>query len=271
MDNPIKTRWAAGKPIINGWLSIASSFSAEIMAAQGFDTVTVDLQHGMVDTQSMVGMFQAMRASKVGILTRVPWLEPGAIMRALDAGAHGVICPMINNAQEAAEFVSYCRYPPHGTRSFGPTRAVFSLGADYYKHANDSIVCLAMIETADGVKNLEEIVATPGIDGVYIGPSDLTIGYTNGRLPAGFDREEDEMIEVIKRIKKAAHRAGIKAALHTGSADYAAKAIGWGFDMVTVRNDVGFLAAGAKAAVSRIHDLLGKATKETGPDANQAY
>src|SRR5215207_5368432 len=114
----IKSLWAEGKPVLNGWLSIANAFSAEIMAEQGYDSITIDLQHGVVDYQAMVGMLQALRASEVTPLVRVPWLDPAAVMRALDAGAYGVICPMIDNRAQAAEFVSYMRYPPEGTRSF---------------------------------------------------------------------------------------------------------------------------------------------------------
>ena len=126
--NNLKTRWDAGEPTINGWLSIASPFVAEIMAAQGYDSVTIDLQHGAVDYQCALGMLQAMRASGVVPMVRVPWLDPGAIMKALDAGAYGIICPMVNTRADAERLVSYLRYPPLGTRSFGPTRATFSAG-----------------------------------------------------------------------------------------------------------------------------------------------
>lgn len=255
--NGIKRLWAEGKPVINGWLSIASPFTAEIMAAQGYDSVTIDIQHGVVDYQCAVTMLQAMRASGVTPMARVPWLDPGAIMKVLDAGAYGVICPMVNSRTEAEALVSYMRYPPHGTRSFGPTRANFSAGPGYAKEANDTVLCFAMIETAEAVENLEEIVTTPGLDGVYIGPADLTLGVTNGRLAPGFDRTEPEMIEVIKRILMAAHAAGKKAGLHNGSAEYAAKAVGWGFDLVTVSNDVRLMAGAAGASVAKVRELIG--------------
>ena len=194
----IKSLWAEGKPVLNGWLSIANAFSAEIMAEQGYDSITIDLQHGVVDYQAMVGMLQAMRASEVTPLVRVPWLDPAAMMRALDAGAYGVICPMIDNRAQAAELVSYIRYPPDGTRSFGPTRAAFSAGPNYAGEADKNVLCFAMIETAEAFRNVEEIVSTPGLDGVYIGPSDLTLGLTGQRYPFGFDREEPEMVEAIQ-------------------------------------------------------------------------
>lgn len=257
IKNKLKILWENGQPAVNGWLSIANPFSAEIMAAQGYDSLTVDIQHGVIDYADAVRMFQAMRASEVTPIARVPWLDPAAIMKVLDAGAYGVICPMINSREEAERLVSYMRYPPHGTRSFGPTRANFSTGGGYAAEANDEVVCLAMIETAAAMENLEEIVSTPGLDGVYIGPADLTLGVTNGRLAPGFDREEPEMVEAIQKILSAAKAAGIRAALHCGAPEYAAKAIGWGFDLTTISNDVRLLVAAASASVARTRELIG--------------
>jgi len=260
IKNGVKKRWAEGKPVLNGWLSIANSFSAEIMAAQGYDSLTIDMQHGIVGYDGAVPMLQAMRASGVTPLVRVPWLDPADIMKALDAGAYGVICPMINTRAEAERLVSYVRYPPSGVRSFGPSRALFSAGAGYAAEADDEMICLAMIETAQAYENLEDILATPGLDGVYIGPADLTLGLQGKRYAPGFDRREPEMIEAIKTILHAAHRAGKRAALHNGTPDYAAEAVGWGFDFVTVTNDVRLLAGAAEASVRKFRDLVQEVT-----------
>ena len=257
--NKLKQSWAEGKPTINGWLSIANSFTAEIMAAQGYDSIGIDLQHGAVDYQAALSMLQAMRASGVVPLVRVPWLEPGAIMKALDAGAYGVICPMINTAEQAAEFVSYMRYPPLGQRSFGPTRANFAVGANYASEANGEVLAFAMVETAQAMDNLEAIASTPGLDGIYVGPADLTLGLGQGRLAPAFDREEPEMIEALQKIVAACRKAGIRAALHCGTPDYAARAISWGFDMTTVSNDVRMLAGAAEANVRKFRELTGGA------------
>lgn len=264
--NKLKPLLAQGKPILNGWLSIPNAFSAEIMAEQGYDSITVDLQHGIIDYQIAVSMFQAMRASDAVPLARVPWLDPAAIMKVLDAGAYGVICPMINTAAEAAALVSYVRYPPHGVRSFGPSRASISAGANYGKEADENIVCFAMIETAEAYANLNEIVSTPGLDGVYIGPADLTLGLTGQKYTPGFDREEPELVEAIKNILAAAKKAGIMAALHCGSPAYAAKAVGWGFDLVTLPNDARLLAAAASASVAQTRAALAG----EGPKPEQA-
>jgi 4-hydroxy-2-oxoheptanedioate aldolase len=193
-------------------------------------------------------------------------------MKALDAGALGIICPMVNSRAEAELLVSCMRYPPQGQRSFGPTRAVFAHGADYGRKADESVLCLAMIETADGMKNLDEIVRTPGLDGVYIGPADLTLGLTGRKHPTGFDREEPEMIEAIKTILAKAHAAGIRACLHCGRADYAARAIGWGFDLVTLLNDVRLLTAAASANVSEVRRILGDAPQASpAKPSNSSY
>jgi 4-hydroxy-2-oxoheptanedioate aldolase len=251
--NPIKTLWGQGKSVLNGWLSIACPFTAEIMAAQGYDALTIDLQHGLVGFETATTMLQAMRASGVAPLARVPWLDPGAVMRVLDAGAYGVICPMIDTAEEAQRLVSFVRYPPTGTRSFGPFRATVAASAgdysEYRSHADDQMLCFAMVETAQGVAHIDEIVSVPGLDGIYIGPADLTLGLTGTRYPPGVDREEPELIETIRRLLDRAHQAGIRAGLHTGTPAYATRAVEWGFDLVTVSSDVHLLEGAAHASV----------------------
>ena len=271
IKNPIKTLWADGKAAVNGWLSVGNSFTAEIMASAGYDSITADLQHGAFDYHAMLGMFQALRASGVATMARVPWLDAGAIMKVLDAGAYGVICPMVNSREEAERLVSYMRYPPRGTRSFGPTRVNFSAGADYGSEADDNVLCFAMIETLEAYERVEEIAATPGLDGLYIGPADLTLGLTGRKYRTGFDREEPEMVEAIHRILDAAHKAGIRAGLHNGTAAYAAKAIGWGFDLVTVSNDVRLLAGAAEASVAEVRRRVGEARPAHTPAGSGSY
>ena len=255
----IKEQWNAGNPTINGWCSIGSSFTAEIMAAQGYDSLTIDMQHGALDYSSALPMLQAMKACGATLLVRVPWRDAGSIMKALDAGAMGIICPMINNRAEAEEFVSYLRYPPDGQRSFGPTRASIAMPG-YGVDANQSVLALAMIETADGMTNLEDIASTPGLDGIYVGPADLTLGTQEGRLQPGFDRAESEMIALIKRIAEICNQNGIAACIHCGTPEYAARTIGWGYKMTTVSGDARLLAASVSASVVEWRQL----TKQTG-------
>ena len=255
--NKLKQLWADGKPTMNGWCSIGNPFTAEIMAAQGYDSVTIDIQHGALDYGDALPMLQAMKASGATLMARVPWCDPGYIMKALDAGAMGIICPMVNNRAEAEEFVSYMRYPPHGQRSFGPTRSAVAMPG-YGVSANDEVLALAMIETADGMANLDEIAATPGLDGIYVGPADLTLGTQEGRLPPGFDRQEPEMIDLIKQIAQACKAHGIAACLHCGTPEYAAQAIGWGYNMTTVGGDSRLLAGAAGASVAAWRKLNGR-------------
>lgn len=252
--NKVKQLWSQGKPVLHGWLSIGNPFTAEIMAAQGYDAISIDMQHGALDYGAALPMIQAMRASGVVIGARVPWLDAGIIMKSLDAGALNIICPMINSAEQAAEFVSYTRYPPHGQRSYGPTRAGIAMPG-YGTHMNNEVVALAMIETAEGMANLEEIAATPGLDGIYVGPADLTLGTQAGRLAPGFDREEPEMIALIRRIADVCNDKGIAACLHCGTPEYAARAIGWGYMLTTVAGDSRLLAGAAAASVGRFREL----------------
>ena len=258
IENGIRQIWAEGRAALNGWLSIANPFTAEIMAAQGFDSLTVDLQHGAIDYAGALPMFQAMRASGATLMARVPWLDPGIIMKVLDAGAYGVICPMINTAEQAGALVDAMRYPPLGNRSFGPTRVNFAAGPGYAEGANAQVLAIAMIETAQGVENVREIAKTPGLDALYIGPADLTLGVTEGRLKPGQDREEPEIIEVIQHILAEAKAAGIRACIHCATPEYAARAIGWGFDLTTVASDVNLLATGAAASVRKARQLVGE-------------
>lgn len=257
----LRSLWAKGQPSLNAWLSIGDAFTAEIMAAQGFDSLTVDMQHGALDYTDLLPMLQAMRASGATLFARAAWLDPAAIMKALDAGADGIICPMINTADEAARFVSYMRYPPLGDRSFGPTRAAFAHGDSYAARANASLLAFAMIETAEAYANLEPIVATPGLDGIYVGPVDLSLSLSNGKLKPGTDREEPEMIAALQTIAAACNRQGIIAALHCGTADYAARAVSWGYKMVTVGSDARFMSLAAATAVTSFRQLT------AGPDS----
>lgn len=262
--NRLRQIWAEGRSVLNGWLSIGNGFTAEIMAAQGYDALTIDAQHGALDTSDILPMLQAMQAAQVTPLVRVPWRDPGPIMKALDAGAQGIICPMVNSTAEAEEFVSYCRYPPKGQRSYGPSRASFAYGG-YDLSANEEVLTLAMIETAEGIANLDAILATEGLDGIYIGPADLTLSTQGGRLAPGFDREEPEMLALIQDILARCKAAGRRAGLHCGTPAYAARAVGWGFDLTTVSGDTRLLASAAQASVKAWRELLAEGVTHLAP------
>ena len=247
MANKLKQMWQAGKPSVNGWLAIPSGFSAEVMAQAGWDSVTVDLQHGVQDYMSMVACFQAMQSHPVLPMVRVPWNEPGIIGKVLDGGAYGVICPMVNTKDQAEAFVAAARYPPAGARSNGPIRAgIYGSGTTYQSTANQEVLCLPMIETQEAVDNLEAILDVPGIDAVYIGPSDL--GFSMG-LPPVLDREEPQIIAIYERIVQETRRRGLRACVHCLTPAYAVRMIGMGFNLVTLGNDSGLLLTAARAAI----------------------
>ncbi len=175
--NSILDIWKSGKAAINGWLSIPNSFTAESMSKMGWDSLTIDLQHGINDYSTSISMLQAIANSPTIPFARVPWNEPGIIMKMLDAGTCGIIAPMVNNKEECERFVSYCYYPPLGQRSFGPIRAQLVYGSDYIQSANSQIITLAMIETKEAVDNLDEILSVENLNGVYIGPADMSLAY----------------------------------------------------------------------------------------------
>ncbi|HYB54560.1 MAG TPA: aldolase/citrate lyase family protein [Alphaproteobacteria bacterium] len=254
--NNLRTIWNKGGAVVNGWLGIPNSFSAEVMATLGWDSLVIDLQHGLVDYQTSVLMMQAISTTSVTPLVRVPWNDPAIIMKCLDAGAYGVICPMINDREEAERFVGACRYPPRGYRSAGPIRGLIYGGSDYQSKSDETIVALAMIETADGVKHLDEICSTPGLDALYIGPNDLSLSH-GGK--GGLDQTDAKIVALIDRILATSKRHKIKAGIHTGSVAYAKAMIAKGFDLVTVLSDNRILAQFGKEVVAQMRGEGGKA------------
>ena len=257
--NKLKEMFKEGKPIVNGWLQIPSGFSAEVMAHQGWDSCTIDMQHGVVDYVNALNMLQAISTTNVTPLARVNWNEPGQIMKILDAGCYGVICPMVSNRKEAENFVKACLYPPKGYRSYGPIRGLLYGGSDYGKYANDEIIKLAMIETRESLENLDSIMSTPGLTGIYIGPADLSLAI--GEEPS-FDKPEgDKVYDTIMKILEHAKKNKIIAGIHNMKSEYAEKMIKKGFQLVTVGSDQRFMSAGAKDAISRFKKINTKDTK----------
>lgn len=252
--NKIKQMWRDGKYVTLGWLSVSHGFTAEVMARQGFDALCVDLQHGTSEMNDVLPMLQAISQTDTAPVVRVAWNDPAPIMRALDLGAYGIIVPLVNTAEEAAMAVAACRYPPVGMRSSGPIRAVHYGGADYGTKANDEIVVMAMIETKEGIANLDAICATPGLDAVYIGPADLS--FALGLAPRA-DNPDPLHLKTCDMILAAAHKHGIKAAMHCASAEFAADAVKRGFDMVMLTSDVACMVAGARAQLDTLKKRTG--------------
>jgi 4-hydroxy-2-oxoheptanedioate aldolase len=239
-ENRLRTLWAEDRTAFNGWLAIGNSFSAETMAQQGYDALTIDLQHGLIDAAAMLAMLQAISTTATVPVVRVPWLEPGILMKALDAGAYGVICPMINTREDAGRLVAYTHYAPRGTRSFGPIRAALYGGPDYAQKSDATIVAFAMIETAQALDNL---------DAIYIGPSDLSLAL--GCRPV-FDDVDPPVAQAIEHILERATAHGIKAGIHCGDPKVARARAAKGFRFVTVGSDARLMAVGAQQALAAV-------------------
>ena len=243
---PLHEAWASGRAARNAWLTIPDAHLAEMVAARGVaEADTLDLKHGLFDHGTAVHAIRAIAAHGAAPLVRLPAIHPAWIGYALDAGAAGVIAPMVESAEDAETLVGACRYPPKGRRSHGPTRVALRPGSDAFAAAEQAVI-FAMIESREGLERCAALAAVEGIDGLFVGPGDL--GLSLGLGP-GQDRDEPEMREHFGRIVAACREAGKRAAIHAGSAEYAARMAGEGFDLVTVWVDAVAIAS-SLAAVS---------------------
>ncbi len=247
--NTLRETWKSGNNTVNGWLGIPNTMSAEVVARAGFESVTVDMQHGCVPFNMIVPMFQAIQQTEAVPMVRVPWNEPGIIMRVLDAGAYGVICPMINTVDEAKALVQATRYPPLGGRSNGPFRALFSAGGDYVKHANDEILVFAMIETETAIANLPEILKVEGLDGCYVGPSDL--GLSMGE-EATLAPKSQKVLDGIKKIAHLTNEAGLIPGIHCDRPETVLTRYETGFRFATLLNDTRLLFSACQNGINAI-------------------
>jgi 4-hydroxy-2-oxoheptanedioate aldolase len=248
--NPIREIWAGDRPALGLWSVMPGTIGAEILAKAGADYVCVDQQHGVIDYSSMAPMFQVIRAGGAAPITRVLSNDPFLIMKALDAGSWGVIVPLVNSAEDAARAVSACRYPPQGIRSFGPVLAADVIGSRDPEKLGGEVVCLVMVETREALERVGEIAATPGLDGVYIGPSDLALSL--GLTPT-LEIMEGEHEAAVRRIREACHEHGIAAGIHAPSGEWARRHAQAGFDLITVATDAPLLrmVAGQEMAAAR--------------------
>ena len=245
--NPIREAWEEGRPAFGLWSVTPGPVGAEILAETGPDYVCVDQQHGLIDYDSMVPMLQAVRAGGAAPITRVLANDPFLIMKALDAGAWAVIAPLVNSAEDAARAVSACRYPPRGMRSYGPVRAAGVIGTRDPEKLGGEVLCLVMVETSEALERVDEIAAIPGLDGIYIGPSDLALSLG---LPPTLEIQDGEHAEAVGRIREACKRSGIAAGIHCPSGEWARRHAEAGFDLITVTSDAPLLRAAALRELS---------------------
>ena len=245
----LRRTWEEGRAGLGGWCVLPGSVSAEVMARSGFDYVCVDCQHGLIGYDAMVPMLQAIALGGSTPFVRVPWNRPEEIMKALDAGAKGVIVPMVNSREEARAAVAACRYPPAGIRSWGPVRAAMGVSDFGPDSANADVICVVMVETVEAMDDLEEIVSTPGVDVVYVGPNDLSL--THGMAPS-VTVDEEAHLGLVERVLDSCRRNSVVAGIHCGGAVTARRWSDAGFRFITVDSDYAFIAGAAGQALAKV-------------------
>lgn len=245
--NPLRRAWDEGRTAFGMWAVMPGFFGTEILAGSGVDYVCVDCQHGIIGFDESLPMFAAIRGAGAAPITRVPRNDASLIGKSLDAGAVGVIVPLVNTPEEAAQAVAACRYPPVGIRSYGPMRIGNLVGSKAPEDLQREALCFVMIETREALEQAEAIAATPGLDGIYIGPSDLALSLG---LPPTLEITEDIHVEAVERVKAACEAHGIVAGIHSGNGEWAKKHAEAGFRLVTVAMDAGMLKSAALAEVA---------------------
>jgi 4-hydroxy-2-oxoheptanedioate aldolase len=246
--NRVRECWKEGRAALAGWLQLSGSLHAEALARLEYDAVVVDLQHSLTDFASVVPMLSAIENGGSEPFVRLQVNDPADTMKLLDAGAYGVIAPLVNSAEDAKRFAKALHYPPHGVRSYGPRRPSLRYGSTYSGIASETIVAFVMIETRLALHNIDEILAVDGIDGVFIGPTDLALDLGHGPT---VDSDQPELVAAIASIREKAHAAHRRAGIFCGSGDYARKKISEGFDFVTAAPDLTLLMGAARAVIAQ--------------------
>lgn len=239
--NPVRRAWAEGRTAFGIWLALPGGPGAEFAADPGLDYACIDQQHGLIGYGEFLAMLHGIKGRGPAPITRVPVNEPGFIGKVLDAGALGVVVPMVNNAKEAAEVVAAFRYPPEGIRSYGPIRASTALGTRAPGALASEPLCIVMVESREGLEKVDEIAATPGVDAIYIGPADLALALG---LPPELDKDEPVHVAAVGRIRDACARNGIVAGIQCGSGAAARRYAEQGFRLVTITKDSALLTGG---------------------------
>jgi 4-hydroxy-2-oxoheptanedioate aldolase len=245
----IKQQWKAGQTLYNFFLMQPSSWNAEQYGALGYPSLTLDMQHGLIEDAHLLSLLQAIRAGGSLPAIRLKWNRPELIMKALDYDVPILICPMVNSVAEVEAFVRAAKYPPHGNRSYGPIRAGLRGGPDYFERANEQIVTFAMVETPGALDNLEAIAATPGLDGLYIGPFDLTASLG---FPERANFQDENLLAIIDRVLAVAKRAGLYTGIFTIDPKDAKAMAHRSFDLVTFGTDGVLFQQIAKSWLSKL-------------------
>lgn len=247
--NLTKEKLRKGEVTIGTWMAISDSLSAEVLANLGFDWLTVDMEHNPFDFGDLKAILQAISTTNVTPFVRVPWNDPAIIKRVLDTAAYGVVVPNVKTGEEAKRAVAACRYPPVGMRGVGGTRTRLYGGPDYYQKANEEISVHLMIEDVQAIKNAEEIISTPGVDAIFIGPNDLA--FSMG-IPGGYDNKHPDHIAACKHVLATCKKYNVPCGIHVSGWEEANRRIVEGYTWLPIVNDVRFMQAAASEALAKI-------------------
>ena len=254
-ENPLRSKFEAHQPAIGAWLSVPSSVTAEVVAGVGFDYTCIDMQHGLIGYSDAVSILQALSLGNTTATVRVPWNEPGIIGKVLDAGAMAVIVPMVNTPDQAREAIRYGKYAPMGSRSSGPIRVAPLEGPDYVEKANELCAIIPMVETDEAVDNIDEILLTPGVEAIYVGPNDLAVSMGFGR-----DCVEPSFHDVLDHIVEKCVEHGVVPGIHAAPHNVQER-IGRGFRMLTVNSE---LTAMRACLVDNLSTGRGESVSDSG-------
>lgn len=248
MSSSLKSRWTSGEVTLGAWCMIPGALTAEAIARSGFDWVLIDMQHGCMDYETALAMIRAIDLTPAVPIVRVPWNDPGIIGRVLDAGALGVVVPMIQTPEDARRAVEACLYPPAGRRSFGPVRVGMRDGPGYFGEANTRVAVIPMIETAEALASVEDIARVPGVDALFVGPFDLSVALG---LPPGDNDGQPAFDDAIKKIARAAKDAKVATAV-LSNAKVAPLRVEQGFQMISVTTDIAALTMATRSDLETV-------------------
>jgi len=247
-ENTAKTLLKAGKPAVGIWLSVPSLTSAEALATVGWDWLTLDVEHAAMNLETQQAMFLAIASQGCVPLARIAANDTTIIKQTLDAGAMGVVVPMVCSAEEAAHAVAACKYPPAGVRSAGGGRWRYGYGADWQPRANEQTLCIVMIEHKTAVERAEEILGVPGVDACFIGPNDLS--WSMGL----YGMRDEKHAQALLRVRDAGRKTGTPVGLHCGSPEEVLQRIEQGFQFLACQNEMAFMMSGVAAAHKAIRE-----------------
>lgn len=251
--NPVKAALREGMPQVGTWLSLGSVFAARMMARTGFPWLTVDMEHSPIGWDNAGNLFGAIADAGCVPLARVPRGDHDYIKRVLDAGAHGIVVPMVNTVEEAKIAIAAAKYPPTGNRSIGGALHALNFGAtagDYYKHANDEILVVLQTESPEGVENADAIYSLPGVDAIFVGPNDLT---WQMKGPDGKDPTPDELEEMLQRVLAAGKRNGTPVGLHVQTVEQVEQRVSEGWQFIALGSELKMMVTGAQQFVAALN------------------